>query len=43
MIKKDSISISKVAKIVIGNKQDLPNVVVNKEISAKFCEQYNHK
>ena len=38
---KDSINISKVALIVVGNKSDLPNVEVNKEISEKFCEQYN--
>ena len=38
---KDSINISKVAIIIVGNKSDLPNVEVNKEISEKFCEQYN--
>ena len=38
---KDSINISKVAIIIVGNKSYLPNVEVNKEISEKFCEQYN--
>ena len=38
---KDSINISKVAIIIVGNKSDLPNIEVNKEISEKFCEQYN--
>ena len=38
---KEHINISKVAIIIVGNKTDLPNVEVNKELSEKFCEQYN--
>ena len=38
---KDHINISKVAIIIVGNKSDLPNIEVNKEMSEKFCVQYN--
>ena len=37
----ESIDIKKVAIIVIGNKLDLPDIEVKKEIGEKFCEQHN--
>ena len=37
----ESIDIKKVAIIVIGNKLDLPDIEVKKEIGKKFCEQHN--
>jgi small GTP-binding protein len=37
---KESIDISNVAIIIVGNKSDIPDKEVKKEISDKFCEQY---
>ena len=37
---KESIDISDVAIIIVGNKSDIPDKEVKKEISDKFCEQY---
>ncbi len=39
----ESINIKKIAIIIVGNKIDLPETEVNKEISEKFCEQYELK
>jgi len=38
---KESIDISQVALIIVGNKIDEPNVEVTKDVAEKFCEQYN--
>ena len=38
---KDSINISKVAIIIVGNKPNLPNIEVNMGKNEKFSEQYN--
>ena len=38
---KDSIDISKVALIIVGNKLDVPEVEVKKEITEKYCEENN--
>ena len=37
----ESIDIKKVAIIVIGNKLDLPDIEVKKEMGEKFCEHHN--
>ena len=37
---KDSMNINKVAMIILGNKSDLPNKEVTKEMGDKFSEQY---
>jgi Ras-related protein Rab-8A len=37
---KDSMNINKVAMIILGNKSDLPNKEVTKEMGEKFSEQY---
>ena len=39
----DSIDINKVALIIVGNKSDLPNPEVKKEMAEKFCEENNVK
>ena len=36
-----SIDINKVALILVGNKSDIPEVEVKKDICEKFCEEYN--
>ena len=38
---KDSIDINKVALIIVGNKIDLPEKEVKKEITEKYCEENN--
>ena len=38
---KESVDVKKVAIIIVGNKSDLPEIEVKKEMADKFCEQYN--
>ena len=40
---KNSMNIDKIALIIVGNKSDLPDIQVSKEISENFSEQYGIK